>query len=168
MKLDDEVQSFILEGGDGYYGVKGFFDWLQTKKYKVQVRVFLSRYRKYIPCPECGQTRLNQQALRVKINGLNIGDVVKMTVRQAFEFFSSLSLSPFQQVGERLIREILNRLKFLLEVGLDYLTLDRMTFTLSGGEAQRINLAAALSASLVGTLFILDEPSIGLHPSPVS
>ena len=164
-QLKDEWQRFILEGGDGYYGVKGFFDWLQAKKYKVQVRVFLSRYRKYIPCPECGQTRLNQQALRVKINGLNIGDVVKMTVRQAFEFFSSLSLSPFQQqVGERLIREILNRLKFLLEVGLDYLTLDRMTFTLSGGEAQRINLAAALSASLVGTLFILDEPSIGLHP----
>lgn len=164
-KLKEDWQRFILDGGDGYYGVKGFFDWLQTKKYKVQVRVFLSRYRKYIPCPECGQTRLNQQALRVKINGFTISDVVRMTVRQAFEFFSSLSLSPFQQqVGERLIREILNRLKFLLEVGLDYLTLDRMTFTLSGGEAQRINLAAALSASLVGTLFILDEPSIGLHP----
>jgi excinuclease ABC subunit A len=163
--LKEEWQRFILDGGDGYYGVKGFFDWLQTKKYKVQVRVFLSRYRKYIPCPECHQTRLNQQALSVRLAGKSIGDVVRMTVGEADDFFASLSLTSFQQkVGERIIREIRNRLKFLLEVGLDYLTLDRMTFTLSGGEAQRINLAATLSASLVGTLFVLDEPSIGLHP----
>ncbi len=162
--LKKEWQELILEGGDGYYGVKGFFDWLQTKKYKVQVRVFLSRYRKYVPCPACQQMRLNPRASSVKVEGLSIGEVVRKTVAEAYEFFSNLELSQFQkQVAEKLNHEILTRLKFLLEVGLDYLTLDRMTFTLSGGEAQRINLAAALSASLVGTLFVLDEPSIGLH-----
>ena len=163
--LKKEHQRFVLDGGDGYAGVKGFFDWLQAKKYKVQVRVLLSRYRKYVPCSSCGKTRLNPQALGVRIKGLNIGDCVRMTVREAWEFFRAVELSPFErQVADKLIHEIQNRLKFLLEVGLDYITLDRMTFTLSGGEAQRINLAAALSASLVGTLFVLDEPSIGLHP----
>jgi len=162
--LKEEWKEFILEGGDGYYGLRGFFDWLQTKKYKVQVRVFLSRYRKYLRCPSCEQMRLNPSALSVKINRLSIGQVVQKTVQEAYDFFRNLSISPFQkQVAEKLIKEIENRLKFLLEVGLDYITLERMTFTLSGGEAQRINLAAALSASLVGTLFVLDEPSIGLH-----
>ena len=163
--LKKEHQRFVLDGGDGYPGVKGFFDWLQAKKYKVQVRVLLSRYRKYVPCAACGKTRLNPQALGVRIKGLTIGDCVRMTVREASEFFRAVELSPFERrVADKLIHEIQNRLKFLLEVGLDYITLDRMTFTLSGGEAQRINLAAALSASLVGTLFVLDEPSIGLHP----
>ncbi|MFW6159506.1 MAG: excinuclease ABC subunit UvrA [Acidobacteriota bacterium] len=162
--LKKEWQDFVLEGGDGYYGVKGFFDWLKKKKYKVQVRVLLSRYRKYIPCPECEQTRLNKHALNVKINRHSIGDITRMTVQEAGEFFSKLNFSASQQkVGSKITTEIINRLKFLLEVGLDYVTLDRMTFTLSSGEAQRINLAAALSASLVGTLFVLDEPSIGLH-----
>jgi excinuclease ABC subunit A len=163
--LKNEHQRFVLDGGDGYPGVKGFFEWLQAKKYKVQVRVLLSRYRKYVACPACGKTRLNPQALSVRIKGLTIGDCVRMTVREASDLFRSLDLAPFErQVAEKLIHEIQSRLKFLLEVGLDYITLDRMTFTLSGGEAQRINLAAALSASLVGTLFVLDEPSIGLHP----
>ena len=162
--LKEKWQRFVIDGGDGYTGVKGFFDWLQGKKYKVQVRVLLSRYRKYNPCPRCNQFRLNPKALSVKINGLSIGEVVRMTVQEAGNFFNTLTLSPYQQqVAEKLLREIQNRLKFLLEVGLDYISLDRMTFTLSGGEAQRINLAAALSASLVGTLFVLDEPSIGLH-----
>ncbi|MBM3285205.1 MAG: excinuclease ABC subunit A, partial [Candidatus Aminicenantes bacterium] len=163
-KLNPDQQRFVMEGGGDYEGVKGFFDWLQTKKYKVQVRVFLSRYRKYVPCPACGGTRLNPRSLSVKINGLSIGDVVRLTVKEASQFFRNLPLSPFErQVAEKLVAEVQNRLRFLLEVGLDYLTLDRMTFTLSGGEAQRINLAAALGASLVGTLFVLDEPSIGLH-----
>ena len=162
--LSEKAKQFIMEGGDSHYGIKDFFEWLQTRKYKVQVRVLLSRYRKYVPCPDCRKTRLNPQALSVKIEGLSIGDVAQMTVRQADEFFQELTLTAFQkQVSEKLIAEIQNRLKFLLEVGLNYITLDRMTFTLSGGEAQRINLAAALSASLVGTLFVLDEPSIGLH-----
>ncbi|MGD2294500.1 MAG: excinuclease ABC subunit UvrA [Candidatus Aminicenantes bacterium] len=163
--LKEEWQRFVFEGDGRFRGVQGFFDRLQRKKYKVQVRVFIARYRKYIPCPECLQMRLNKKALSVKINGLSIGQFVQMTVRQAHTFLNNLSLSAFEkQVAERLIVEIENRLRFLLEVGLDYITLDRITFTLSGGEAQRINLAAALSASLVGTLFVLDEPSIGLHP----
>jgi excinuclease ABC subunit A len=163
--LKKEWQRFILDGGDGWLGVKGFFDWLQTKKYKVQVRVFLSRYRKFTTCPACGQMRLNPQALSVRVDGLSIGEVVRLTVKDAYEFFRRLELPTFQRhVAEKLIAEIQNRLKFLLEVGLDYISLARMTFTLSGGEAQRINLAAALSSSLVGTLFVLDEPSIGLHP----
>jgi excinuclease ABC subunit A len=162
--LSEKAKRFVMEGGDSHYGIKDFFELLQKKKYKVQVRVFLSRYRKYIPCPDCLKTRLNPQALSVKIEGFSIGDIIQMTVRQTDEFFQKLTLAPFQkQVAEKLIAEIQNRLKFLLEVGLDYITLDRMTFTLSGGEAQRINLAAALSSSLVGTLFVLDEPSIGLH-----
>jgi excinuclease ABC subunit A len=162
--LKKEWQTLIFEGGPGFHGIQDFFDRLQRKKYKVQVRVFISRYRKYVPCPDCHQMRLNSQALSVKISGLHIGEVAQKTVRLAFAFFQDLTLSVFQrQVAEKLIAEIQNRLKFLLEVGLDYITLDRMTFTLSGGEAQRINLAAALSASLVGTLFVLDEPSIGLH-----
>jgi len=163
--LKKEAQRFILDGGDGWMGVKGFFDWLQSKKYKVQVRVFLSRYRTFTACPECGQARLNPRALSVKVGGRSIGEVVHLTVREAHAFLGGLALDGAQKpVAEKLIVEIQNRLKFLLEVGLDYITLDRMTFTLSGGEAQRINLAAALGSSLVGTLFVLDEPSIGLHP----
>ena len=163
--LRPEHQRFVLDGGDGYYGVKGFFDWLQSKKYKVQVRVLLSRYRRYVACPACAKTRLNPRALSVRVKGLNIGEVVRMTVAEAAEFFAAMDLAPFErQVADKLVQEIRGRLRFLREVGLDYIALDRMTFTLSGGEAQRISLAAALSASLVGTLFVLDEPSIGLHP----
>jgi excinuclease ABC subunit A len=163
--LKPEWKDFVLKGGTGFYGVKGFFDWLQTKKYKVQVRVLLSRYRKFVPCPACGQTRLNPQARNVRVTGRTIGDVARMTVIDAQAFIKGLTLSEFErQVAEKLVAEIEGRLRYLLEVGLDYITLDRMTFTLSGGEAQRINLAAALGSSLVGTLFVLDEPSIGLHP----
>jgi excinuclease ABC subunit A len=163
--LKREWQRFVLDGGDGWYGVRGFFEWLQSKKYKVQVRVFLSRFRKFTACPACRQMRLNSQALSVKVGGLSIGDVVRLTVKDAHGFFRNLKLPASQKhIAEKLIAEVQNRLRFLLEVGLDYISLDRMTFTLSGGEAQRINLAAALSSSLVGTLFVLDEPSIGLHP----
>jgi excinuclease ABC subunit A len=163
-RLKPEEQRFVMEGGGAYEGVKGFFDWLKTKNYKVQVRVFLSRYRKYVPCPSCRGMRVNPRGLSVKVAGRSIGEVTRMTVKEAAAFFRNLELTPFErQVAEKLVAEVQNRLKFLLEVGLDYITLDRMTFTLSGGEAQRINLAAALSASLVGTLFVLDEPSIGLH-----
>jgi excinuclease ABC subunit A len=163
-RLKPDEQRFVMDGGGSYEGVKGFFDWLKTKNYKVQVRVFISRYRKYVPCSSCGGTRLNPRALSVTVGGRSIGELTRMTVKEAAAFFRDLELTPFErQVAERLVAEVQNRLKFLLEVGLDYITLDRMTFTLSGGEAQRINLAAALSASLVGTLFVLDEPSIGLH-----
>jgi excinuclease ABC subunit A len=163
--LAPEAQRFILDGGDKYHGVKGFFEWLQRKKYKIQVRVLLARYRKYVACPSCGKTRLNPKALGVRVAGIGIGEFVRMTVREASDFLEALALGPFERtVAEKLVVEIRNRLRFLLEVGLDYITLDRMTYTLSGGEAQRINLAAALSSALVGTLFVLDEPSVGLHP----
>lgn len=162
--LSESEKRFVFEGEGHYKGVKGFFGRLQKKKYKIQARVLLSRYRKYVPCPACGQTRLNPQALAVKVDGLDIGQVVRKTVGEAHDFFRNLPLNPHKKhVAERLLSEIHNRLTFLIEVGLDYITLDRMTFTLSGGEAQRINLAAALGSSLVGTLFVLDEPSIGLH-----
>jgi excinuclease ABC subunit A len=162
--LTPDQRNFVMHGDGPYRGVMGFFDRLQKKKYKVQVRVFLARYRKYVPCPECGQTRLNPAARAVRLGGLHIGEVVRKTVGEAEAWFSALELDDFRlRVAEKLLIEIRNRLRFLLEVGLDYITLDRMTFTLSGGEAQRINLAAALSSSLVGTLFVLDEPSIGLH-----
>ncbi len=162
--LRPDQKRFVMDGGGSYEGVKGFFNWLQTKKYKVQVRVFLSRYRRYVRCPACGGTRLNPNALSVRVGRLSIGDVARLSVRDAYSFFQTLELTAYEsQIAEKLVAEVQNRLKFLLEVGLDYITLDRMTFTLSGGEAQRINLAAALSASLVGTLFVLDEPSIGLH-----
>ena len=163
--LAPEAKEFVLRGGGGFYGVQGFFDWLQAKKYKVQVRVLLSRYRKYVPCPACGQTRLNPRARSVRVAGRTIGEVARMTVREAHAFVTGLTLAPGERaVAEKLAAEVEGRLRYLLEVGLDYITLDRMTFTLSGGEAQRINLAAALGSSLVGTLFVLDEPSIGLHP----
>jgi excinuclease ABC subunit A len=162
--LTRKQKDFIFNGDGVYKGVMGFFNRLQRKKYKIQVRVFLARYRKYIPCPDCRRMRLNQTALSVKVNGLSIGQAASKTVQEAIDFFRKLKLSRFHaQIAEKLLFEIQNRLKFLMEVGLDYISLDRMTFTLSGGEAQRINLASALSASLVGTLFILDEPSIGLH-----
>jgi len=163
-KLKKPEKDFILHGKGAYKGVIGSFERLKKKKYKVQVRVYLARYRKYIPCPACKQMRLNTLALNVKLKGKSISEVTQLTVRQAKDYFNSLTLSPYQkQIAEKLLHEISSRLKFLLEVGLDYITLNRMTFTLSGGEAQRINLAAALSTSLVGTLFVLDEPSIGLH-----
>ena len=145
--------------------VREFFDYLETKKYKLHVRVFLSRYRGYTVCPECEGSRLRQEARDIFINDKNIADVCRMTIQESHEFFSDLSLSPAQaQIAERILLEIQSRLKFLNDVGLQYLTLDRLSSTLSGGEAQRIQLATSLGSSLVGALYVLDEPSIGLHP----
>ncbi len=163
--LKDEHKKFVLEGDDKYYGVKKFFEWLEEKKYKVEVRVFLNRYRKYEQCPVCKGSRLRKEANFIKLNGKTITEVSAMTVKEAFEFFNSLPLTPFQEkIAETPLKSIQKRLDYLLKVGLDYITLNRMTFTLSGGEAQRISLATALGSSLVGVLFVLDEPSIGLHP----
>ena len=164
--LTDEEQAFIVEGdGDGYKGIKGFFRWLERKKYKVHVRVFLSRYRGYLTCPECGGTRLRREARDVYVGGQTIDTICGLTVGAAAGFFDSLTLNERDQaVADRVVREITRRLSFLRDVGLEYLTIDRLSSTLSGGEAQRINLAAALGSALVGTLYVLDEPSIGLHP----
>jgi excinuclease ABC subunit A len=157
----------IIDGDkkDDYVGVKGFFQWLERKKYKLHVRVFLSRYRGYALCPDCNGTRLRAEARAVKIAGRSITEVCQMTVKEARPFFVTLPLSPAETViAEKVLEEIQQRLRFLDEVGLDYLSLDRLTSTLSGGEAQRIQLATSLGSHLVGALYVLDEPSIGLHP----
>ncbi|MGD0215060.1 MAG: excinuclease ABC subunit UvrA [Terriglobales bacterium] len=162
--LDAEQQKLIVEGGRGFGGVRGFFQHLERKKYKLHVRVFLSRYRGYSVCSACGGTRLRAEARQVKIEGKNICQVCSMTVEQAARFFDHLALSTEQAaIADKLLIELRERLRFLNEVGLEYLTLDRLASTLSGGEAQRIQLATSLGSRLVGTLYVLDEPSIGLH-----
>jgi excinuclease ABC subunit A len=163
-ELDQAQQDLIREGDDDFIGVRGFFEYLERKKYKLHIRVFLSRYRGYSTCPECRGSRLRLEARQVKINGKNLCEVCAMTVEDAAAFFNEVQLSPEEAViAERLLTEIRERLRFLNDVGLEYLTLDRLSSTLSGGEAQRIQLATALGSRLVGTLYVLDEPSIGLH-----
>ena len=158
-ELSPEERVFVLNS------VREFFDYLETKKYKLHVRVFLSRYRGYTTCPECGGSRLRQEARDIFINGKNIADVSRMTIQEGYDFFSNLKLSAAQaEIAERILLEIQSRLRFLNDVGLQYLTMDRLSSTLSGGEAQRIQLATSLGSSLVGALYVLDEPSIGLHP----
>ncbi|MDP1569602.1 MAG: excinuclease ABC subunit UvrA [Vicinamibacterales bacterium] len=177
--LSDEHRQLIIEGepstgsgspaagskGDGgYEGIRGFFRWLERKKYKVHVRVFLSRYRGYLTCPDCGGARLRREARDVRVGGRTIDAVSALTTRQAQTFFEELALSEKDvAIADKVLKEIRRRLGFLSDVGLDYLTLDRLSSTLSGGEAQRINLATSLGSALVGTLYVLDEPSIGLH-----
>jgi len=163
--LNDEERQFIIEGnGKDYDGIRGFFRWLDKKKYKVHVRVFLSRYRGYLTCPDCGGARLRREARDVRVGGRTIDQVSSDTVREAEQFLQSLQLTEKEiAIGDKVLKEILKRLKFLSDVGLDYLTLDRLSSTLSGGESQRINLATSLGSSLVDTLYVLDEPSIGLH-----
>jgi excinuclease ABC subunit A len=166
-QLSAEQKRLVLEGDppNDYEGIKGFFQWLERKKYKLHVRVFLSRYRGYATCPECGGTRLRAEARAVRIAGKSITEVCKLTVKEARSFFSTLQLSETQlKIADKILEEIRTRLQFLDEVGLDYLTLDRLTSTLSGGESQRIQLATSLGSHLVGALYVLDEPSIGLHP----
>ena len=163
-ELDAEHQKLIVDGEGKFPGVRGFFNHLERKKYKLHVRVFLSRYRGYSVCTTCGGARLRPEAQQVKINGRNICQVCSMTVEQAADFFQSLDLRPQEAaIADKLLVEIQERLRFLNDVGLEYLTLDRLASTLSGGEAQRIQLATSLGSRLVGTLYVLDEPSIGLH-----
>ena len=166
-QLKEEDRRRILEGDpeNDYDGVKGFFQWLERKKYKLHVRVFLSRYRGYATCPECNGTRLRPEARAVRVADRTITDVCKLTVKEARKFFAQLQLSEAQsKIADKILEEIRSRLQFLEEVGLDYLSLDRLTSTLSGGESQRIQLATSLGSHLVGALYVLDEPSIGLHP----
>ncbi len=163
-ELDPEHQRLIVDGEKRFPGVRGFFKYLERKKYKLHVRVFLSRYRGYSVCSECNGARLRREAQQVKIQGKNICEVCSMTVEAAAAFFDQIQLSPQQSdIADRLLLEIRTRLRFLNDVGLEYLMLDRLTSTLSGGEAQRIQLATSLGSRLVGTLYVLDEPSIGLH-----
>jgi excinuclease ABC subunit A len=163
--LDEEHRRLVLAGDEEFPGVVGFFRRLESKKYKVQVRVFLSRYRGYRTCPTCGGGRLRREAFHVQVGGRRIVEVCSLSVSEAREFFAGLTLDDQERrIAGKVLDEIGRRLRFLCEVGLDYLTLERSYGTLSGGEAQRIGLATALGTGLVGTLFVLDEPSVGLHP----
>jgi excinuclease ABC subunit A len=163
--LLEEHRNLVLNGEGKFLGVRGFFAHLERKKYKLHVRVFLSRYRGYSLCSACNGKRLRLEAQQVKIKDRNICEVSALTVEDAFRFFSELELAPEQsEIADKLLQEIRERLRFLNDVGLEYLTLDRLSSTLSGGEAQRIQLATSLGSRLVGTLYVLDEPSIGLHP----
>jgi len=164
-KLTPEQVALIRNGFGDYIGIDKFFEKLETKTYKMHIRILLSRYRGYTLCHACKGSRLRREALQVKIGGKSIYDVVKIPIEQSLQFFKDLKISEYDMlVGERVLKEIIKRLTFLNNVGIGYLTLDRLSSSLSGGETQRINLATSLGSSLVGTLYVLDEPSIGLHP----
>jgi len=162
--LSRAQQKAIIEGTSDYYGIRGFFKWLETKTYKMHVRVYLSRYRAYRTCPACGGTRFQPETLLYRIGGRHIGEVYALSVGRALEFFENLSVSPRDKATRLILEEVLSRLRYLQDVGLGYLTLDRQSRTLSGGEVQRVALTSALGSSLVNSLYVLDEPSIGLHP----
>ncbi len=165
-KLNQSSLDFVFKGGKKYGGIYRFFRMVEREAmYKLHYRVLLNRYRAYTTCSECGGARLRKEALYVMVGGKNIADVVRMKISEAYRFFSELKFDSYRaKVSERVLDEIISRLKFLVDVGLTYLTLNRLSSTLSGGEAQRINLATSLGSSLVGSIYVLDEPSVGLHP----
>ena len=164
-QLTDEQKDLIWTGNQYFQGLNDFFRELEEKNYKIQNRVMLSRYRGKTKCHACKGKRLREEASYVKINGKTVSDLVDLPIKHLVSFFKNIELNQYeQQIAKRLMVEINNRLSFLTEVGLDYLTLNRNSATLSGGESQRINLATSLGSSLVGSMYILDEPSIGLHP----
>ncbi len=164
-QLTDEQKELIWTGNQYFQGLNDFFKELEEKNYKIQNRVLLSRYRGKTKCPSCKGKRLRTEASYVKINHKTVSDLVDLPIKKLVDFFKEIELDDYeQQIAKRLLIEINNRLSFLTEVGLDYLTLNRNSATLSGGESQRINLATSLGSSLVGSMYILDEPSIGLHP----
>jgi excinuclease ABC subunit A len=163
--LPEEDTNKIVHGHGRFPGILGFFKYLERKKYKMHVRIFISRYRGYATCLACHGDRLRQEARDVRIGGRSITELARMTIRQAADFFAGLELSRQQaSIADRILAEIRNRLDLLVRVGLDYIALDRLSSSLSGGESQRIQLATSLGSMLVGALYVLDEPSIGLHP----
>ncbi|WP_372773803.1 excinuclease ABC subunit UvrA [Mangrovibacterium sp.] len=164
-ELSQEQQELLWKGNKYFEGLNDFFKMLESNSYKIQYRVMLARYRGKTTCPECKGTRLKKTASYVKVSGTAIQDLVLIPVNELQEFFKNIQLSEHERnVAKRILIEITSRLNFLCDVGLGYLTLNRLSSTLSGGESQRINLATSLGSSLVGSLYILDEPSIGLHP----
>ncbi|MBX7166566.1 MAG: excinuclease ABC subunit UvrA [Pirellulales bacterium] len=165
--LGEEARRLIDEGVPDrkFGGLRGFFAWLERRKYKMHIRVFLSRWRSYHPCPDCNGARLRPESLATEIGSRNLAQICALKIRDAADFFARLELNAWQQtVGRMMLEQVRARLGFLCAVGLDYLTLDRTMRTTSGGEAQRIALTTALGSSLVNMLYVLDEPSVGLHP----
>ncbi len=164
-KLTSDQRDFVFDGGGAFPGIHGFFKELESKKYKIGVRVFLSRYRGYTRCPDCRGSGLRPEALAVFVAGKRINEIAGMGIGESLRFLKEVKLSEQDAaVAGQIKKEILTRLNYLAEVGLEYLTLNRRSFTLSGGEMERIHLAAALGSKLSGSLYILDEPTVGLHP----
>ncbi|HYK87238.1 MAG TPA: excinuclease ABC subunit UvrA [Acidobacteriota bacterium] len=164
-ELSEKDRDLVIHGKGSFTGILGFFEALEEKKYKMHVRIFVSRYRGYATCMSCRGERLRQEARDVTVGGKRISEVTQLTTRQASEFFSGLRLTPQElAITGKILDEIRHRLALLVKVGLDYITLDRLSSSLSGGESQRIQLATSLGSTLVGALYVLDEPSIGLHP----
>jgi excinuclease ABC subunit A len=164
-ELTQEERNVVLHGFEDFDGVSGFLKMVERKAYKIYYRVLLSRYRGYTTCSSCGGARLRREALTIRLCGKRISDVVQMTIDRAYEFVRTLKLTTHElDIARRILDELNKRLRYLNDVGIGYLTLDRLSSTLSGGESQRINLATSLGSSLVGALYVLDEPSIGLHP----
>ncbi|HEY2893959.1 MAG TPA: excinuclease ABC subunit UvrA [Pirellulales bacterium] len=169
-ELTEAQRQVVIEGvpSRNFGGLKGFFNWFERRKYKVHLRVFLSRWRSYRTCPACGGARLKREALCARIGGKNIAEVSAMKIDDAAAFFANLELPAWErQIGKIMLEQTRSRLRYLGDVGLGYLTLDRTLRTLSGGEAQRVTLTGALGSSLAGMLYVLDEPSVGLHPRDI-
>lgn len=165
-KLNEKELEYITKGGKKYIGLNKFFKMIEKEAgYKLHYRVLLNRYRAYTVCSQCGGSRLRKEALYVKVTDKTIFNIVRMKISEAYDFFLNIKLSDYdRKISERILEEIVSRLKYLNDVGLSYLSLDRLSNSLSGGESQRINLSTSLGSSLVGSIYVLDEPSIGLHP----
>ncbi|HEV3138572.1 MAG TPA: excinuclease ABC subunit UvrA, partial [Pirellulales bacterium] len=169
-ELTAEQRRLVIEGVPErkFGGLQGFFAWLERRKYKMHLRVFLSRWRSYRPCPACGASRLRPEALATRVGGKNIAEICGMKIQDALKFVRNLVLPAWERaVGRIMLDQVQARLRFLVDVGLGYLSLDRTLRTLSGGEAQRVSLTSALGSSLVNMLYVLDEPSVGLHPRDI-
>ncbi|MCF8025420.1 MAG: excinuclease ABC subunit UvrA [Desulfobacteraceae bacterium] len=162
--LDEETRRRIWQGDGSWYGISDFFDWLQSRRYRKHARIFLSRFRQYLTCPACKGARLKPGSLLYRFMGRDFAEIQQMPIKKAEAFFKNLHEKTADKASKMLLSEIADRLDFLCKVGLGYLTPGRQSRTLSGGETQRVTLAAALGASLTGTLYVLDEPSVGLHP----
>ena len=162
--LNDEEKKILWTGNEHFIGIEKLFKKLERKNYKIQNRVLLSRYRGKTLCNICNGSRLRREAYYVKVHKKNLPDILKMSINELEEFFKTIKLNKVDsEISKRIIKEIKSRIDYMLNVGLGYLTLNRKANTLSGGETQRINLASSLGSSLVGSTYILDEPSIGLH-----
>lgn len=163
--FSDKEKTLLYKGGDGFYGINDFFEDLESRRYKLHVRVFLSRYRNPLGCPLCNGKRLSKEALAYKLSGLDIAEICMLPVSEILKYFDNLDISPFQRhMAKEILRQVTTKLGFLRKVGVEYLSLSRDGRTLSGGEYQRVNLANQIGSFLTGILYVLDEPTIGLHP----